>query len=221
MLFRSDDGIHAEGINVLHGLLVKKHEVFVIAPEEEKSGAGSSITTKRQHIPNKIKENFIAINGTPVDCVHLGLHQLCPFKPDLLLSGINFGANMAEDLLYSGTVGAAMEAREFSIPSIADIIEPTASKVASLLPGETTVSPSKKTKPLFDIFRKNLPKLQNDIITWRGLYSNNNFNTYEIINNIYKHNNNKIIGELTLLSTSFNKNKALEIIARNKQFTHV
>ena len=115
----NDDGIHAEGINVLHSLLVKQHEVFVIAPEEEKSGAGSSITTKRPLIPNKIKENFIAINGTPVDCVHLGLHQLCPFKPDLLLSGINFGANMAEDLLYSGTVGAAMEGREFSIPSIA------------------------------------------------------------------------------------------------------
>ena len=115
----NDDGIHAEGINVLHDLLVKKHEVFVIAPEEEKSGAGSSITTKKPLIPNKIKENFIAINGTPVDCVHLGLHQLCPFKPDLLLSGINFGANMAEDLLYSGTVGAAMEGREFSIPSIA------------------------------------------------------------------------------------------------------
>ena len=115
----NDDGIHAEGINVLHGLLVKKHEVFVIAPEEEKSGAGSSITTKRPLIPNKIKENFIAINGTPVDCVHLGLHQLCPFKPDLLMSGINLGANMAEDLLYSGTVGAAMEGREFSIPSIA------------------------------------------------------------------------------------------------------
>ena len=115
----NDDGIHAEGINVLHSLLVKQHEVFVIAPEEEKSGAGSSITTKRPLIPNQIKENFIAINGTPVDCVHLGLNQICPFKPDLLLSGINLGANMAEDLLYSGTVGAAMEGREFSIPSIA------------------------------------------------------------------------------------------------------
>ena len=107
----NDDGIHAEGINVLHSLLVKQHEVFVIAPEEEKSGAGSSITTKKPLIPNQIKENFIAINGTPVDCVHLGLHQLCPFKPDVLLSGINFGANMAEDLLYSGTVGAAIEGR--------------------------------------------------------------------------------------------------------------
>ena len=115
----NDDGIHAEGINVLHSLLVQQQEVFVIAPEEEKSGAGSSITTKKPLIPNQIKENFIAINGTPVDCVHLGLHQLCPFKPDVLLSGINFGANMAEDLLYSGTVGAAMEGREFSIPSIA------------------------------------------------------------------------------------------------------
>ena len=115
----NDDGIHAEGINVLHEQLIKEHEVFVIAPEKEMSGAGSSITTKRPLFPIKIKENFIAINGTPVDCVHLGLNQLCPFEPDLLLSGINYGANMAEDLLYSGTVGAAMEGREFSIPSIA------------------------------------------------------------------------------------------------------
>ena len=119
ILLSNDDGIHAEGINVLHDLLVKEHEIFVVAPKEENSGAGSSITTKRPLLPNKIKENFIAIDGTPVDCVHLGLHQLCPFKPDILLSGINFGANMAEDLLYSGTVGAAMEGREFSIPSIA------------------------------------------------------------------------------------------------------
>jgi len=115
----NDDGINAEGINVLHNQLIKEHEVCVIAPEKEMSGAGSSITTKRPLFPIKIKENFIAINGTPVDCVHLGLNQLCPFEPDLLLSGINYGANMAEDLLYSGTVGAAMEGREFSIPSIA------------------------------------------------------------------------------------------------------
>ena len=119
ILLTNDDGIEAEGINVLYQSLKENHEIFVIAPKEEMSGAGSSITTKRPLSPKKIKENYIAVDGTPVDCVHLGLHELCPFRPDLLISGINYGANMAEDLVYSGTVGAAMEAREFSIPSIA------------------------------------------------------------------------------------------------------
>jgi len=118
ILLSNDDGIKAEGINSLYDKLKEKYEVFVIAPEKEMSGSGSSITTKRPLIPKKLRDNFISVNGTPVDCVHLGLHGLCPFKPDLLISGINFGANMAEDLLYSGTVGAAMEGRESLIPSM-------------------------------------------------------------------------------------------------------
>ena len=119
IMLSNDDGIKAEGLNILYESLGEVAEIFVIAPDKEMSGAGSSITTKRPLKPTEIKKNFVAVNGTPVDCVHLGLHQLCPFKPDLLISGINFGANMAEDLLYSGTVGAAMEGRDLSIPSIA------------------------------------------------------------------------------------------------------
>ena len=115
----NDDGIQAEGINTLYDHLKEVSEVFVIAPEEEMSGSGSSISTRKPLEVKEIRSNFVAVNGTPVDCVHLGLHELCPFKPDLLLSGINFGANMAEDLLYSGTVGAAMEGRDLLIPSIA------------------------------------------------------------------------------------------------------
>ncbi len=157
-MLSNDDGIEAEGINVLYNYLIEKHEVFVIAPEREMSGSGSSITTKRPLFPKEIKENFVAVNGTPVDCVHLGLHELCPFKPDLLLSGINFGANMAEDLLYSGTVGAAMEGRELSVPSMA------VSAAAFFQPGST-----EKTKPNFfsagkiacDIVEK-FPKLKID-----------------------------------------------------------
>ena len=119
IMLTNDDGIESEGINTLYKSLEDIAEIFVIAPEKEMSGKSSSITTKRPLKPREIKDNFIAVNGTPVDCVYLGLHQLCPFKPDILLSGINFGANMAEDLLYSGTVGAAMEGRDLSIPSIA------------------------------------------------------------------------------------------------------
>ena len=119
IMLSNDDGIEAEGLNTLYEGLKDIADIFVIAPQKEMSGSGSSITTKRPLKTEEIRKNFIAVNGTPVDCVHLGLHQLCPFKPDILLSGINFGANMAEDLLYSGTVGAAMEGRELSIPSMA------------------------------------------------------------------------------------------------------
>ena len=138
IMLSNDDGIESEGLNILYESIIDIAEVFVIAPEKEMSGTGSSITTRRPLKTKKIRNNFIAVNGTPVDCVHLGLHKLCPFKPDILLSGINFGANMAEDLLYSGTVGAAMEGRELSIPSIA------VSAAAFQQPG----SP-KKNKPNF------------------------------------------------------------------------
>ena len=83
------------------------------------SGAGSSLTANP---PIQIfeKENgFYAVSGTPVDCVFLGVRELCPFKPDMVVSGINKGANMAEDLRYSGTVGAAFEGEELDLPSIA------------------------------------------------------------------------------------------------------
>ena len=138
IMISNDDGVESQGINILYEYLSENYEVFVIAPEKEMSGSGSSITTKRPLVPRRVKENFIAVNGTPVDCVHLGLHELCPFKPDLLITGINFGANMAEDLLYSGTVGAAMEGREMSIPSIA------VSAAGFMQPGS-----NKKTKPNF------------------------------------------------------------------------
>ena len=139
ILLSNDDGIYAEGINTLYSFLKEEHEVFVIAPDQERSGAGSSITTKKPLKIQKIKENFISVTGTPVDCVHLGIHEICPFKPDLLISGINYGANMAEDLLYSGTVGAAMEGREMSIPSMA------VSAAAFKQPGS-----SKKNEPNFE-----------------------------------------------------------------------
>ena len=139
ILLSNDDGIYAEGINTLYSFLKKEHEVFVIAPDQERSGAGSSITTKRPIKIKEIKETFFSVTGTPGDCVHLGIHEICPFKPDLLISGINYGANMAEDLLYSGTVGAAMEGREMSIPSMA------VSAAAFMQPGS-----SKKTEPNFD-----------------------------------------------------------------------
>jgi len=119
ILLSNDDGVDAPGIASLYNNLVDIAELFVVAPAINQSGAGCSITTNRPLKVKKFKENFISVNGKPSDCVHLGVHELSPWKPDLIISGINLGANMAEDLLYSGTVGAALEGMSMDIPSIA------------------------------------------------------------------------------------------------------
>ena len=119
VLLSNDDGVDAPGIASLYEGLKDMAELFVVAPEVNQSGAGSSITTNRPMKVKEYKKNFLSVNGRPSDCVHLGIHELCPWKPDLVISGINLGANMAEDLLYSWTVGAALEARSMSIPSLA------------------------------------------------------------------------------------------------------
>ena len=119
ILISNDDGVDAPGINCLYEHLKEIAEVFVVAPEINQSGAGSSITTIRTMKVKDVKLNFKSLNGRPADCVHMGIHELCPWKPDLVISGINLGANMGEDLLYSGTVGAALEASELLLPSIA------------------------------------------------------------------------------------------------------
>lgn len=119
VLISNDDGVDSEGLKILYEHLKRICKVFVIAPSQNQSGAGSSISTKRPLSTFKNSDGFIGVNGTPVDCVHLGLNGLCPFKPDLIVSGINYGANMAEDLLYSGTVGAALEGKDLPLPCIA------------------------------------------------------------------------------------------------------
>jgi len=119
ILLSNDDGFDAIGINILYEELNKIAEVCVIAPEINQSGAGSSITTKRPLKAESYGKNCFKVNGTPADCVFLGLKELCPFIPDLVVTGINEGANMAEDLLYSGTVGAAFEGMETSLPCLA------------------------------------------------------------------------------------------------------
>lgn len=119
ILISNDDGVEAPGILSLYSSLKEIAEVCVIAPSENMSGAGSSLTANKPIKVVKNEKGFFSVNGTPVDCVFLGLREICPFKPDLVVSGINRGANMAEDLRYSGTVGAAFEAEDLRLPSIA------------------------------------------------------------------------------------------------------
>lgn len=119
ILLSNDDGYDAPGLRVLHENLCDIAEVFVVAPEINNSGAGCSITTNQPMHSSKHSNGFVSVNGTPADCVYLGIHELAPWTPDLVVSGINLGANMGEDILYSGTVGAALEAKQLAYPSIA------------------------------------------------------------------------------------------------------
>ncbi len=119
ILISNDDGVKAPGIIELHSELKDIAEVIVVAPKQNQSGAGSSITTNKAINVKQLKNGFFSVNGRPADCVYIGIHALCPWEPDLVVSGINLGANMAEDILYSGTVGAALEGRHLKFPPIA------------------------------------------------------------------------------------------------------
>jgi 5'-nucleotidase len=119
----NDDGIYSKGIDVLVRTMKKLGEVVVLAPDRERSGVSHAITMREKlqaeqlHIwPNTLSYKF---NGTPVDCVKFALHKVLKRKPDLMVSGINHGSNASVNLIYSGTVAAAMEASINSIPSIA------------------------------------------------------------------------------------------------------
>jgi 5'-nucleotidase len=119
ILLTNDDGIHSEGLKALRECLLKQHDVYVMAPERERTCAGHAITL---HKPLRVKElgdKVFASNGTPVDCVLLGLKILLSQPPDFIISGINKGPNMGQDINYSGTVAAAKEGAFMGIPSLA------------------------------------------------------------------------------------------------------
>jgi 5'-nucleotidase len=124
ILISNDDGIEAEGINQLRLFLQEEHELFVVAPDRERSATGHKITMDR---PLRVKEHAYpgsrtqgwAVDGTPADCVKLGLEALVPAPPDLVISGINIGPNLGTDVLYSGTVSAAIEGIINGVPAIA------------------------------------------------------------------------------------------------------
>ena len=119
ILLTNDDGIHAEGLKTLARALADFATVSVVAPSREQSGAAQSLTLRQPIICNEVGEREWAIDGTPADCVIVALHKLLPEKVDLVISGINHGANLGENAYYSGTVGAAREAALHHIPAVA------------------------------------------------------------------------------------------------------
>ncbi|KAB2842663.1 5'/3'-nucleotidase SurE [bacterium] len=120
ILVSNDDGIYAEGIQVLAETLKKIARVIVVAPDREKSAASHSLTLHRPLRILETKKNFFAVTGTPADCVNLGVNEILDRKkPDLIVSGVNHGGNLGDDVHYSGTVSAALEGAMMGIPSIA------------------------------------------------------------------------------------------------------
>jgi 5'-nucleotidase len=119
IMVTNDDGIHAPGILALAEALRELGLVTVVAPDRERSAAGHSLTLHSPLRVFKLREGFYSVDGTPTDCVNMGIHSLLPVRPDLVVSGINHGANLGDDVTYSGTVAAAMEANLMGIPAIA------------------------------------------------------------------------------------------------------
>ncbi|MDD5395104.1 MAG: 5'/3'-nucleotidase SurE [Thiothrix sp.] len=118
ILLSNDDGFLAPGINRLREALMEVSNVTTVAPDQDCSGASNSLTLRNPLRMTQRAENFYSVNGTPTDCVHLGL-GLYAQDPDIVISGINAGANLGDDVLYSGTVAAAMEGRFLGYPSLA------------------------------------------------------------------------------------------------------
>ena len=121
ILLVNDDGIDEPGLILLEKIVrAFSDDIWVVAPDEERSGAGHSISISQPIRARKIDERHFAVKGTPSDCALLGIHEFLPDrKPDIILSGINSGPNLAEDITYSGTASAAMDGALMGIPSVA------------------------------------------------------------------------------------------------------
>jgi len=118
-LVSNDDGVNATGIKALSEALSELGEVTVYAPSRDRSGASNSLTLDRPIRIHKLDSNRFSVDGTPTDCVHMALTGLMKKEPDMVISGINNAANLGDDVLYSGTVAAAIEGRYLGLPAIA------------------------------------------------------------------------------------------------------
>jgi len=119
ILLTNDDGIQAVGLRALRDAMEGLGTISIVAPSREQSGAAQSLTLRQPIVCHEVAEREWAIDGTPADCVIVALHRLLPEPPDIVISGINYGANLGENAYYSGTVGAAREAALHHIPAVA------------------------------------------------------------------------------------------------------
>lgn len=119
ILVTNDDGVHSHGIIALFKAMKEIGTAFIVAPDRERSAVSHALTLHRPLKVEELRENVYSVNGTPTDCVALAVHKILPKRPDLIASGINRGANLGDDITYSGTVSAAIEGTILNIPSFA------------------------------------------------------------------------------------------------------
>ncbi|MCX7794179.1 MAG: 5'/3'-nucleotidase SurE [Thermodesulfovibrionales bacterium] len=119
ILLTNDDGIHAHGIKALYHAFLEIAEVYIVAPDRERSASSHSLTLHRPLKVSELGDRIFSVNGTPTDCVALAVNKILPKKPELIISGINDGPNLGDDITYSGTVSAAIEGTILGIPSFA------------------------------------------------------------------------------------------------------
>lgn len=119
ILLSNDDGIYAEGLNLLAETLSDLADITIVAPDRDRSGASNSLTLDTPVRVQRIKENRVSVQGTPTDSVHMAVTGLFTKTFDMVIAGINAGANLGDDILYSGTVAAATEGRHLGLPAIA------------------------------------------------------------------------------------------------------
>jgi len=172
ILLSNDDGYLAPGLNLLAKELATLAQVTVVAPDRNRSGASNSLTLEQPLRAECVGDAFYKVDGTPTDCVHLALTGLLEQEPDMVVSGINAGANLGDDVIYSGTVAAATEGRFLGLPALAvslaardNYIYPTAARATAHLIRQLLV------KPLADdtILNVNVPNIAWDEV--RGFKS--------------------------------------------------
>lgn len=119
ILVTNDDGISSPGIKILAKRLTSSGEVCIVAPETEQSAVAHALTLHKPLRAHRVRNGTFAVSGTPTDCVVIAVSKLLPKRPDIIVSGINFGANLGDDITYSGTVAAAIEGTLLGVPSVA------------------------------------------------------------------------------------------------------
>jgi 5'-nucleotidase len=119
ILLTNDDGFYSKGITALKSELEKEHRVWIVAPDREQSAISMALTLNHPLRINQVGENVYAVNGTTADCVNIALQKILPGKPDFVVSGMNLGENLSEDIFFSGTVGGAFSGHLYGIPSLA------------------------------------------------------------------------------------------------------
>ncbi|OZS44103.1 5'/3'-nucleotidase SurE [Photobacterium sanguinicancri] len=169
ILISNDDGIFAEGINILAESLAELGEVVVVAPDRNRSGASNSLTLD---IPLRIREEGqgrVSVEGTPTDCVHFALNEWLDYRPDLVVAGINHGANLGDDVLYSGTVAAATEGHFLGVPAIAvSLVGKAHFATAAQVVKEVIVNMQSIPLPTNKILNINVPDLPySDLQPWQ------------------------------------------------------